>query len=172
MDQTCVPLEPAFGPSASMVVKSKQAAYAVGVWVALGVTSAWAVPPPPSPPTVIVPNPRSLSRGSELEGVKLQEIMALARSGDASAAFRLSHHYEAVEDMAKGRYWTTVAAARGHRVAQYNLGFSKAKADDCLTLAEAKGWLEEFSRLDGYRDPGVAPALEAKYTQLCETRRD
>lgn len=153
-------------------VKMKKATYAAAAWMALGVSSAWAVPPPPSPPTVIVPNPRSLSRGSELEGVKLQEIMTLARSGDASAAFRLSHHYAAVEDAVEARYWTTVAAARGHRVAQYNLAFSKARADDCPTLAEAKGWLDEFSRQDGFRDPGVAPALEAKYAQLCETRRD
>lgn len=152
-----------------MEAKSKHAAYAVGVWAALGVSSAWSVPPPPPPPSVIVPNPRSIDRGSELEGVKLNDVMALARSGDASAAFRLSRHYEAVEDVAQGRYWTAVAAARGHRVAQYNLGFSKAEADDCPTLAEARAWIEESSRLDGFRDPGVAPALEAKYAKLCET---
>ncbi|WNH54518.1 hypothetical protein [Stenotrophomonas oahuensis] len=153
-----------------MEFKSKHAAYAVGVWTALGVSSAWSVPPPPPPPSVIVPNPRSIDRGSELEGEKLQNFMALARSGDASAAFRLSRHYAAIGDVVEARYWTVVAAARGHRVAQYSLGFSKAEADDCLTLAEAKAWIEEFSRVDGFRDPGIAPALEAKYAKSCEEK--
>ena len=154
-----------------MVVKTKHAAYAVGAWAALGVSHAWAVPPPPPPPSEIVPNPRSLDRGSELEGAKLHEFMALARSGDGSAAFRLSRHYAAIGDVLEARYWTAVAAARGHRIAQYSLGFLKSEADDCLTLAEARAWIEEFSRLDGFRDPGVAPALEAKYAKLCETKK-
>lgn len=110
------------------------------MWAAIGLSSAWAVPPPPSPPSEIVPNPRSIDQGSEHEGAKLQKVKAIARSGDASAAFRLSRHYAAIEEV--------------------------------LTLAEARAWIEESSRLDGYRDPGIAPALEAKYAKLCETRRD
>lgn len=152
-------------------VKSKQAAYAVGVWAALSASSAWAVPPPPGPPSEIVANPRSIDRGSELEEAKLQVLMALARTGDGSAAFRLSRHYAAIEDAVEARYWTAVAAARGHRVAQYSLGFMKSDADDCLTLAEARAWVEESNRPDGSRDPGIAPDLEAKYARLCEPTR-
>lgn len=132
----------------------------------------WAVPPPPGDPSEIVPNPRSIDRGSELESAKLQEFMRLARSGDGSAAFRLSRHYAAIEDVVEARYWTAVAAARGHRIAQYSLGFSKSDADDCPTLAEARAWVQESNRQDGSHDPGIASALEAKYAKLCETARE
>lgn len=128
-------------------------------------------PRPPGPPSEIVLNPRSIDRGSELEGAKLKDTKALADSGDASSAFRLSSHYAAIEDVAEGRYWLVVAAVRGHRVAQYNLGFLKSDADDCPTLAEARAWVEESNRQDGNHDPGIAPALEAKYATLCETTR-
>ena len=141
---------------------------AAGLWAVLGVAQAGAVPPPPSPPSEIVPNPRSTDRSAVLDDAKVQEFLALARVGDPTAAFRLSRHYAAVEDVAEGQYWRVVAAARGHRVAQYTLGFQKADADDCPTLAEARAWFEASNWGDGSRDPGIVPSFEETYARLCK----
>jgi hypothetical protein len=126
-------------------------------------------PPPPSPPIEVVADPRSIDSGSQLNEVQLQQESALARDGDADAAFRLSRHYEAVGDEQAKRYWLAISAARGHRGAQYSLGFWKLDEASCMSAVESYAFLSESAR--GERDGPSKELLnsaKAKVAALCD----
>ena len=125
-------------------------------------------PPPPSPPIEVVADPRSIDSGSQLNEVQLQRQSVLARDGDATAAFRLSRHYEAVGDEPEKRYWSVISAARGHRGAQYSLGFWKLDEASCVSAVESYAFLSESTRGEG-EGPSreVLNSAKARVAALC-----
>jgi hypothetical protein len=128
-------------------------------------------PPPPSPPIEVVADPRSIDSGSQLNEVQLHQQSVLARDGDAAAAFRLSRHYEAVGDEPEKRYWSVISAARGHRGAQYSLGFWKLDEASCVSAVESMHFSVSPRAVREKGHPGRFSILSRRESRLFATDR-
>ena len=63
---------------------------------------------------------------SNCEGTALEDVIATATQGDATAQYNLGYCYHygigVEQDLEKAVYWCTLAAEQGFASAQYNLG--------------------------------------------------
>jgi TPR repeat protein len=87
-------------------------------------------------------SPSSGAQSFALTDEQHAALAAKAETGDAEAAFRLSQHYGFLrQDYTQQRHWLSIAAKRGHAVAQHNLAYLLYMKDK--DLAGAAHWASE-----------------------------